>query len=334
MSHSNSIREVAARAGVSVGTVSNVLNRPDLVSAATKERVHAAIEDLGFVRNESARQLRAGRSRTLGLVVYDVANPYFTDLSRGVDAVADAAGLAVILCNSDGTAAKEQRYLALLEEQRVQALLITPIGVSNGRLAQLQRRGMAVVLLDQPSRRADLCSVCVDDVTGGDLAASHLIAHGHRRVACVTGSSRTKQCRDRRDGALRAFRLAQLPERDLPVIERPAMSAQQGMAAAERILAMHPRPTAVLCSNDMLALGVMRGLLDAGVAVPGEVSIVGYDDIEYAASATVPLTSVRQPRGLLGRTAAELALDEGENADRHKHRHVIFQPELIVRESG
>ena len=256
MSHSNSIREVAARAGVSVGTVSNVLNRPDLVSAATRERVHTAIDDLGFVRNESARQLRAGRSRTLGLVVQSLSNPYFTDLSRGVDAIADESGLAVILCNSDNTAAKEQRYIALLEEQRVQGLLITPIDVSNARLAALQHRGMAVVLLDKTSRRSDLCSVCVDDVTGGDLAASHLISTGHQHVAYVRVSPPTRQCRDRCDGALRAIRRAGLPDDALSIVSEPGSTVSHGQMAGQRIVAMRPRPTAVFCANDLLALGV------------------------------------------------------------------------------
>lgn len=333
MSHSHSIREVAARADVSVGTVSNVLNRPDLVSAATKERVHAAIEDLGFVRNESARQLRVGRSRTLGLVVHDVANPYFTGLSRGVDAVADAAGLAVMLCNSDGAAAKEERYLALLEEQRVQALLVTPVGVTAGRLAQLQRRGMAVVLLDQPARRANLCSACVDDVTGGDLATRHLIGQGHRRVAYVTGPSHTGRSRDRLDGARRAFHDAGLSDEALSVVSTPGLSVREGQEAGDRLLAARPRPTAAFCASDLLALGVMRAVLDAGLRIPDDVALIGYDDIEIAVSATVPLTSVRQPRGLLGHTAAELALEEAREPGRHQHRHVIFQPELIVRES-
>ena len=133
-----SIRDVAAHAGVSVGTVSNVLNRPELVAAATRLRVEQAIAALGFVRNESARQLRAGRSRTLGLVVLDVSNPFFTDVARGVEDAATAAGLAVILCNSDDKADREHRYLDLLEEHRVQGILITPVKGLSDRLRQLQ----------------------------------------------------------------------------------------------------------------------------------------------------------------------------------------------------
>src|ERR1700734_1319913 len=182
-----SIREVAARAGVSVATVSNVINRPEIVAQKTRDRVQAAITELGFVRNESARQLRAGRSRTMGLVVLDVANPFFTDLARGVEDEANKAGLAVILCNSDDQERKEKRYLELLEEHRVQGVLIPPVLGAGSRLSRLQRRGTPVVLVDSRSPSRGQCSVAVDDVLGGDLAVSHLLSIGHEHIAYVSG---------------------------------------------------------------------------------------------------------------------------------------------------
>jgi len=182
-----SIREVAALAGVSLGTVSNVLNRPEVVAEPTRTRVQAAIKQLGFIRNESARQLRAGRSRTIGLVVLDVANPFFTDVARGVEDEASEAGLAVILCNSDDQKAKESRYLEVLEEHRVQGILITPVSGADKRLASVQRRGTPVVLVDSRSPSRGQCSVSVDDVLGGDLAVSHLLEAGHEQIAFVGG---------------------------------------------------------------------------------------------------------------------------------------------------
>src|SRR5215470_11428335 len=178
-----SIRDVAAVAGVSVGTVSNVLNHPEVVAEPTRSRVQAAIKELGFIRNESARQLRAGRSRTIGLVVLDVANPFFTDVARGVEDAASDAGLAVILCNSDDQRAKEQRYLELLEEHRVQGILITPVAAADEHVARLQRRGTPVVLVDSRSLSRGQCSVSVDDVLGGELAIAHLLQEGHRNIA-------------------------------------------------------------------------------------------------------------------------------------------------------
>ena len=194
------IREVAAYAGVSVGTVSNVLNRPDVVAEPTRSRVQAAIKQLGFIRNESARQLRAGRSRTVGLVVLDVANPFFTDVARGVEDEASESGLAVILCNSDDQQTKETHYLELLEEHRVQGILITPVSGGYERLARLQRRGTPVVLLDSRSPTRGQCSVSVDDVLGGDIAVTHLLEARHERIAFVGGPMTIRQVADRSEG--------------------------------------------------------------------------------------------------------------------------------------
>ncbi|HEY7324470.1 MAG TPA: LacI family DNA-binding transcriptional regulator [Streptosporangiaceae bacterium] len=334
VSEAVSIREVAAEAGVSVGTVSNVLNRPELVAKQTRDRVNAAIRKLGFVRNESARQLRAGRSRTIGLVVLDVANPFFTDLARGVEDAVSKAGLAVILCNSDEQEDKEQRYLELLEEHRVQGVLITPVGAA-ANLERLQRRGTPVVLLDSRASSHGQCSVAVDDVLGGDLAVTHLIENGHEQIAYISGPPAIRQVADRHEGALRALSRAGRPKDSLLVIETSALNVASGMWAGAAIVEMPAtsRPTAVFCANDLMALGVLQEMTRNRVRVPEDISIVGYDDIEFAAAAAVPLTSVRQPRSELGRTAARLLLEEADDAQHHQHRQVIFEPELVIRQS-
>ena len=230
-----SIREVAALAGVSLGTVSNVLNRPEVVAEPTRTRVQAAIKELGFIRNESARQLRAGRSRTIGLVVLDVANPFFTDVARGVEDEASEAGLAVILCNSDDQKAKESRYLEVLEEHRVQGILITPVSGADKRLASVQRRGTPVVLVDSRSPSRGQCSVSVDDVLGGDLAVSHLLEVGHQQIAFVGGPMSVRQVSDRRDGAVRALERAGRTGADLLVIETPALNVAAGQRAGAHL---------------------------------------------------------------------------------------------------
>lgn len=330
------IRDVAARAGVSVGTVSNVLNRPEIVADATRRRVLAAISDLGFVRNEPARQLRAGRSRTIGLLVLDVANPFFTDVARGVEDEASDSGLAVILCNSDDQPDKERRYLDLLEEHRVQGILITPVTAADENIARLQRRGTPVVLLDSRSVSRDQCSVSVDDVLGGELAIAHLIDQGHHRIAFAGGPISLRQVADRRQGAARALARAGRPAGDLHVIETVAMHVAAGRMAGARVAEMPSgsRPTAIFCANDLVALGVLQEMTSRQIAVPDGIAIVGYDDIDFAAAAAVPLTSVRQPRHQLGRAAAQLLLQETLDGATHQHRQVIFEPELIVRRSS
>ncbi|MDT7771822.1 MAG: LacI family transcriptional regulator [Pseudonocardiales bacterium] len=327
-----SMKTVAARAGVSLGTVSNVLNRPGLVSEATRSRVLAAITELGFVRNESARQLRGGSSRTLAYVVLDASNPFFTDVANGMQEGADAAGLALFLCNSGQSGERQAAYLDLLEQQRVEGILITPVDAADPRLDALAARGTPVVLVDRaagPGR----CSVTVDDVLGGDLAVTHLLETGHRKIAFVGGPLPIGQVVDRIAGAERA--IARAGAGELTVLETAALNVAEGRRAGERLAGLPAarRPTAAFCANDLLALGLLQRMVGLGLRVPDDLAIVGYDDIEFAKAAAVPLTSVSQPRQLLGTTAAELVLAESRDGPDHQHRQLVFDPELIVRAS-
>ncbi|MCD0452275.1 LacI family transcriptional regulator [Actinocorallia sp. API 0066] len=321
-----SIREVARRAGVSVGTVSNVLNRPEQVAEATRVRVLAAIDELGFVRNEAARALRKGSGRTLGVLVEDLANPYFTDVARGAEAALNAGGFDVLWCTSDGSPEKERRCLDFLEEQGVSGLIVTPVGLDARRVARLRAHGIPVVFVDRRIAGVNACSVTVDHVAGGRLAAEHLTALGRHDLAFVTAEPETPPLRQRRAGALRALTQA---GRTAPLtIAEPALSPAAGRRAAQRLLDFGTLPDGILCANDLIAIGVVNELVRAGVKVPQDVAVVGYDDIELAASAVVPLTTVRQPRRDLGRIATELALADAEG------RHIVLAPELVVRESA
>jgi LacI family transcriptional regulator len=327
------MKDVAARAGVSLGTVSNVLNRPDVVAEATRARVLAAIDALNFVRNDSARQLRAGRSRTLAYVVLDVANPFFTDVERGVTEVADAQGLTVFLCNSAQDGRRQASFLDLLEQQRVEGVLITPVTVDDQRLTRLAERGTPVVVVD--GTWPGHCSVAVDDRLGGDLAITHLLDSGHRTIAFVGGPKSLPQVRDRIKGARRAMQRAGAAGSDLVMLDTDALDVAEGRRAGSRLagLPARRRPTAAFCANDLLALGLLQEAIRLGLRVPEDLAIVGYDDIEFAEAAAVPLTSVGQPRHLLGRTAAELLLEESRGGATHEHRQVAFAPELVVRAS-
>jgi LacI family transcriptional regulator, galactose operon repressor len=328
------VKDVAAAAGVSLGTVSNVLNRPHLVSPATRAKVEQAMDTLGFVRNESARQLRSGSSRILAYLMLDAGNPFFTDVATGVEEAAEAAGLSVFLCTSNQSAEREASYLDLLEQQRVTGVLITPVDQDGPRLSRLPARGTPLVLVDRVATDAAHCSVAVDDVLGGDLAATHAIELGHTRIAFVGGPPTIGQVRDRLTGARRAVERAGLPADALVEIRTGALTVAEGRGAGQRLagLPAERRPTAAFCANDLLALGLLQQCVSLGLRVPADLAIVGYDDIEFAAAAAVPLTSVRQPRQLLGRTAAELLLDESANPD-HEHKQVMFTPELVVRTS-
>lgn len=328
------IRDVARMAGVSLGTASNVLNNPKVVAAPTRLRVLEAIAKTGFLRSTAAHQLRVGRSLTVGVVLLDLANPFFAEMVRGAERVLRDKGYVLMVCSSDESIDQERRYLRALEEHRVDGLLITPVERDLKGFVSLAARGVPTVLLDRDAGALGLCSVTVDDVRGGELAASHLIGLGHRSIGFVNGPLSIRQCADRRQGARRALRRAGLkPESALLEVTVPALTVDHGEEAVPRLLAPTPRPTAVMCANDLLALGALRGLASAGVAVPDDVALVGYDDVAFAAMLSPALTSVRQPKYELGASAAKLFLEETGEAE-HEHRSVRFEPELVVRASS
>lgn len=327
-----SMKDVAVHAQVSLGTVSNVLNHPDMVAERTRTRVLASIAELGFVRNESARQLRGGGSRTLAYVVLDMRNPFFTDVAAGARQAADHAELSLFLCDGGEDRERQASYLDLLEQQRVEGVLITPVDANDPRIAALAGRGTPVVLVDRGAG-AGHCSVAVDDVLGGDLALTHLLDIGHRSIAFVGGPRAIGQVADRIAGAEQA--LARVDAEPLTVLETARLDVAEGRRAGERLagLPASRRPTAAFCANDLLALGLLQQSMQLGLRVPDDLAIVGYDDIEFAEAAAVPLTSVAQPRQLLGRTAAALAIEEARHGDQHQHRHIVSNPELVVRAS-
>ncbi|GAA1957343.1 LacI family DNA-binding transcriptional regulator [Microbacterium deminutum] len=326
------IRDVAERAGVSVGTVSNVLNHNERVSPDAASRVRAAIADLGYVRNDAARQLRAGRSRTVGLVVLDVRNPFFTELARGAEREADRHGLSVLLANSDEDIARESRYLALFEQQRVRGILISPYQQAGARLRELRDRGIPSVLVDRRSEDELFSSVSVDDENGGYLAARHLLDIGRRRILYTGGPIDMRQIDDRRRGARRA--VDETGAASLEILPARASQVEDGRAAGHEIASRPPshRPDAVFCANDLVALGVLQSLASHGIRVPDDVALIGFDDIDFAAAAVVPLSSVRQPSLLMGETALRMLVAETDDGERPAEQ-VVFQPELVVRAS-
>jgi LacI family transcriptional regulator len=328
-----SVKDVAALAQVSVGTVSNVLNRPEQVTPEKRKRVQAAITQLGFVRNESARSLRSGSSRSVGMLVLDVRNPFFTDVALGAEDVAESHRHSFILANSSEDARREQTYLDLFEEQRVQGILITPFSDVLERLEAMHARGIPSVLVDRLAGSKDFCSVSVDDVAGGRAAAEHLIASGARRPAFVGGPFTLQQVSDRHAGALAAVEAAGLT---LQAFETPNLKFDRGRQIGDLIgdLRQSKRPDAVFAANDQLALGLLQSFTAAGIRVPDEIAIIGFDDIDFASQSSIPLSSVRQPRQLIGERAAQLLFDEIENPKGHEHQQIVFTPELVIRRSS
>ncbi|CAN7413470.1 LacI family DNA-binding transcriptional regulator [Microbacterium sp. LjRoot45] len=329
-----SIRDVALSAGVSVGTVSNVLNRPETVSSESAERVLRAIEDLGYVRNDAARKLRAGVSTTVGFVVLNGQNPFFADVVRGAEDEASRHSIAVLYGNTDEDTNRERMYLDLFEEQQVRGVLISPYGDILPRLERLRSRGIRAVLVDRFGGTSRFSSVSVDSVAGGRMAVEHLIETGRRRIAFVGGPLEMRQVTDRLAGARVAADNALDPV-ELEVLVTDAMTVEQGVAVGAKVLSRPRRewPDAMFAANDLIALGLLQSLVVGGrMLVPDEIALIGFDDISFASAAAVPITSIRQPSGMIGRTALRILLEECDDPELIP-RQTVFQPELVVRRS-
>jgi LacI family transcriptional regulator len=329
-----SIRDVAKLAGVSVGTVSNVLNRPAEVSADSVTRVQRAIEQLGYRRNDAARQLRAGTSSTVGFVVLDGQNPFFSAVVRGAEDEASKNGIAILLGNTDEDSARERMYLDLFEEQRVRGVLISPYRDISPRLEQLRSRNIPAVLVDRFSGDGRFSSVSVDNVSGGRMAAEHLIQTGRSRIAFVGGPFDLRQVSDRLAGARVAVEAAP-HDVGIEVVATSALTVEEGIAAGMRILGRPERewPDAVFAANDLLALGLLQAFVGSGrLLVPQRIALIGFDDIAFARAAAVPLSSMRQPSRTIGATALRVLIEEADDPTLIP-RQTVFQPELVVRES-
>lgn len=328
-----SVREVAKKAGVSVGTVSNVINQPDKVARTTLLRVQAAIDSLGYIRNDAARQLRAGKSRSIGLVVLDVRNPFFAEVARGAEEAATDHGLTVLFANSDESEDRERHLLVLFEEQRVAGLLVSPISSDFSEISKIRDRGTPVVLVDRESKDKKFSSVSVDDVSGGSMATQHLIEVGKTKIMFAGGPVGIEQIADRLQGAKRATEQAGLP---IEFYETKNLTVIEGRAVAEEVL-KRPRgswPDGIFAANDLLAFGIMQVLVvSPNVRIPEDIALVGYDDISYSSNAIVSLTSIRQPSMLIGAKAVELLVQATQRPNDVAVSQVVFQPELIIRAS-
>ncbi len=324
-------RDIAAAAGVSQATVSNVLNRPEIVSVETRERVYASIREMNFVVNESARTLRAGRSRTLGVIVLDLTNPFWGEVTRGVSDAAAARGYSVLLGSSGESRKREQDLLRLFEEHRVDGVLVSSVDVGSSAIEALNHHGITVVLLDQCDTSGRYSSVSLDQVGGARLIAEHLLVEGHRRIGFINVSREVWWSRERLRG-LREAILAKGEDPEIVITEMTVatMTARTAEPALSDLLSSAPDVTAVVCVNDMVALGVLKRLRDLKLAVPQDMSVVGFDDSYFAGLLSPALTTVRQQPYLLGKTAAELVIDRSPT---DLVKTIVYEPALIIRES-
>ncbi len=334
----STISDVARRAGVSAMTVSRVVNGTGYTRPETRARVEAAIEELGYVPNALARQLRSKRTKSIALVVSDITNPFFTTIARGVEDFFIGHGFSVTYCNTDEDEAEEEQYLLMLVERQVDGILLVPARSSGKSLRFLARHQMPVVVLDRRvAARVD--SVRCDSEAGAHALVEHLVALGHRRIAVLTGRRSVSTSVDRVAGARRALEEAGLSLPDELVFWGRfnlgrANQADGHRMAVKMLNAPGERPTAVFCANDFIAFGAIRALRDAGLVVPDDTSVVAFDDLPSEWVWDPFLTVAAQPAYDIGNRAAARLLDHITGARRPTGESVVLPFELITRRSS
>lgn len=324
------VHDVARHAGVSIATVSRALNGRSRISAETRERVLEIASSLGYQPNDLARSLAGMATQTIALLLPDITNPFFPELVKGVQTLADERGHLLLLCHNADDGAKARADIAMLRRKKVDGILLVA-GTLRGRGIAEATSGVPTVVLDRrvPGLRSDL--VTVDHRAGARLAVEHLLGLGHRRIAHVTGPSGVSSSKERLTGWEAALRAAGI-EPDSGLVVRGDFLEDGGYAAGHALLERGVEFTAAFAANDLTAIGLMTSLTEAGLRVPADVSVVGFDGIHLAAYTAPPLTTVAQPIFDLGRRAAELLLER--LIDGHTEpRTVVLGTKLVERGS-
>lgn len=326
------IRDVAALARVSPITVSRVFNNPERVSPPTRARVEAAVEELGYIPNQIARSLRSNRTNTLALVLTDITNPFWTSVARSVEDAASGQGFNVILCNTDESEEKQEKYLSVLLRKRVDGFLFVPARSEPSAVESIQRQRVPVVVMDRRVPGAAVDVVRSDSEEGAYALTRHLIGQGHRRIAIVCGPLGVSTAQERLDGYRRALHEAGLAVDERWIVEG-AYTVASGYAVTTQLLAGDLLPTALLGGNNFIALGAMRAIREAGLGIPEDISVVCIDDIPDWLVGEPFLTVAAQSPYHLGRQATELLLRQIREPDQHPAQEILLPTELIVRRS-
>jgi LacI family transcriptional regulator len=329
VSHKPSLRDIAKQANVSLGTVSNVLNRPQQVSEETRQKVRSAIDMLGFIPNEIMRSPTKD-SQVIGLILPLSNNPFYEELAQGIEDAVAKDGLRVLIGYSREDEAIELHLLSAMVDAGFKGVILTPVGERNQVFEKFIDKNVRVGYISQTDDHVDQCSVSIDQVRGGYVGLEYLAKLGHKKVLWVSGPAHHHQSNQRFVGISEAAKEFGV---QLSVMSSPSLDFLSGEHIAPQIIEAG-LPDAIFAGNDSLALGIMNYFYKQGIKVPEDVSVIGYDNVAYAESALVPLTTVSQTPYQLGFTMGGQMIAEIESKVDHVHQHVIFQPQIVERASA
>ncbi len=326
------LHDVAREAGVSVNTVSRALNGKPDVSPETRARVLEVAKRLGYRPNRLARGLRSNKTFTLGVIVTDIANPFFAELVKGVEEAARQNGYSILLEDTGEDSEKEATAIQTMLAERVDGLLITPVQSDSNTLEDVLKSKIPTVLMGRYFSDLKLPYVVTNDVRGAALATKHLIDLGHRNIAHVGGPLHISSAQDRLSGYRQALQAHGIPIRKEYVL-MGAVTLEDGYEVGKELLKLKPLPTAVFAYSDFVAIGLMQSLLDEGLRIPDDVSLVGYDNITFSAYTRVPLTTVEIPKRDLGREAVQMLVQLLKGGSALKSREKKLPVKLVLRQS-
>lgn len=337
------IKDIAKAADVSYATVSRALNAKYGVNEGTRERIVKLAEELGYTPNAIARGLVSRQTHTIGLILPDITNPFYPEVAGGIEDAAADRGWGVLLCNTNWDPEREERYLRLLTERRVDGIIISPVsGDSRGTREAIDSLPVPVVYVAKAPKRSPRSCVTIDDVRGGYLATRHLIDEGYREIGFI-GADTESSVDERLTGFRKAHAEAGIPVRE-QWIWLEDFRSETGYRTVRRTIESGGYPRAIFAENDLLAVGAIQGIREQGLRVPEDIAVVGFDDIPVASLQDVQLTTVAQPKREMGRIAAGLLFDAmvdegagvttaGTDGTPGPNR-VVLEPELIVRRSS
>jgi LacI family transcriptional regulator len=327
------IRDVAKLAGVAPITVSRALNNSGYVSQATRERVKAAIEELGYVPNMLGPSLRFQQTMILAVVITDITNPFWTTVTRGIEDVAQANGYSTILCNTDESESKQEQYLQMLLRRRVDGILLVPACSETKSIEMIKKQDIPVVVLDRQIGNLDVDVVRADSEEGAFLLVQYLLSLGHRNIAMLAGPKNVSTAIDRTAGYRRALDDAGNAVNE-ELIYWGNFTQESGYENARMVTDMDPRPTAIFAANNFIAIGAMQALKEKGLHIPEDVALVTIDDIPPAYTLEPFLTVAIQPADEMGRQAARLLLDRIKNPEDESFQNVVLPTKMIIRASS
>lgn len=326
------IKDVARLADVSIATVSHVLNGTRFVSKEVQLRILDAMETLNYQPSAVARGLRTKKTNTMAIIIPDITNPFFSDFTRGFQDVVDQKGYLVLVCNSDRILSREIRFLEMIWQQRVDGVVLNPAKVKAEDLNRLVKARISVVLIGSQIDHPDFNVVMIDNVKGGFDAVQHLIDFGHRKIGLVCGMLNTTSGGLRYQGYLKALEKNEIPFQE-ELIAEGAITYDGGYQCMRQLLAKSTFPTAVFATSDVMALGAKTAIEDVGLQIPGDISLIGFDDIPEVSRSRPRLSTIAQPKYQMGQEAANILLAQIESKQSNLRKKVVMEHKVIARES-